>query len=124
MPTFYDMLKAHQIEDMAARSQAADRLRLDLYAIANHADEEGPFFVGTSLSLVDILLAPFALRLPRILEPLCGWTFSHEGSRWSRWVEALENDAHVKATLSEDELYLNCVSSMLCLENLPESITT
>ncbi|KAK7422200.1 hypothetical protein QQX98_001723 [Neonectria punicea] len=67
--------------------------------------DHGPFFLGATLSLVDIHLAPFALRLPRILASLHGWPAAVPGSRLARWLEALEADANVRATTSGHELY-------------------
>lgn len=73
---------------------------------------QGPFFLGNSLSLVDIHFAPFALRLSRILQPLRGWTAPAPGLRWAKWLDALENNAHVKATTSGKDVYVDTVSSL------------
>lgn len=65
-------------------------------------------FLGPDhLSLVDVHIAPFALRCSRILAPLRGWApaLGEAGARWPRWVEALEGDVHVKATMSGNALY-------------------
>ncbi|KND90352.1 hypothetical protein TOPH_04884 [Tolypocladium ophioglossoides CBS 100239] len=72
--------------------------------LAGH-DDRGPFFLGATLSLVDVHVAPFALRLSRVLRPLRGWANPVPGTRWQRWLDALEQDAHVVATTSLDELY-------------------
>lgn len=66
---------------------------------------QGPFFLGASLGLVDVHFAPFALRLSRVLRPLRGWADPVPGTRWQRWLDALERDAHVVATTSLAELY-------------------
>lgn len=62
------------------------------------------------MSLVDIHLAPFALRLSRILETHRGWSWAEEESpereRWTKWLEAIEANTHVKATTSGKELYV------------------
>lgn len=54
---------------------------------------------------MDIHLAPFALRLSRLLQPLHGWTDPNVGVRWQRWLEAFEGNGHIKATTSSRELY-------------------
>lgn len=61
---------------------------------------QGPFFLGVTLCLVDIHLAPFALRLSRVLTPSRGWPEPVPGTRWHRWLTALEGNIHVKATTS------------------------
>lgn len=77
--------------------------------------EEGPYFLGKEFTLVDIQLAPWALRL---------WVFDHfkgglgipeKGAggddeavweRWRVWVEAVSGRRSVKETMSEREHYL------------------
>lgn len=80
------------------------------------ADPKGPFFAGAHLSMPDVILAPWAVRL---------WVFDHfkEGGlgapepgqggedeeaweRWRRWVKAVEGRESIQATLSEREYYL------------------
>lgn len=76
---------------------------------------EGPYFLGSEFSLIDVVIAPWANRL---------WVFDHfkggagipeEGqggedeevwSRWRKWLKAVENRKSVKETLSEREHYL------------------
>lgn len=75
-------------------------------------DPQGPFFLGKDLSLVDINIAPWAVRL---------WVFDHfkgglniptDGvdqevwKRWDVWLIAVKNLPCVKATTSETEHYL------------------
>ena len=47
------------------------------------------------------------LRLSRVLKPYRGWPDPELGSRWGAWLEAVENDEAVRATTSEEELYLD-----------------
>ncbi|KAH8735468.1 hypothetical protein BGZ61DRAFT_583443 [Ilyonectria robusta] len=102
VPAFYALLQA---QNPTAQSEAIDRLHNTIKSLVQAADEQGPFFLGATLSLVDIHLAPFALRLPRILASLCSWPIPSPGSRLARWLEALEDDTHVRATTSNNELY-------------------
>lgn len=78
-------------------------------------DKEGPFFGGKDFGLIDIQLAPWALRL---------WVFDHfkgglgipeEGKgdedeqvweRWRKWSEAVTSRKSVKETMSSHEHYL------------------
>ena len=43
----------------------------------------------------------------RVLKPYRGWPDPEEGSRWARWVDAIEKNEGVKATTSSEELYLD-----------------
>ncbi|KAF2263501.1 glutathione S-transferase [Lojkania enalia] len=79
------------------------------------ADGEGPFWAGGEFGLVDIIMAPWAIRL---------WVFDHfkgglgipgkgEGGedegvweRWRKWLGAVEERKSVKETMSEREYYL------------------
>jgi glutathione S-transferase len=78
-------------------------------------DKEGPFFNGKEFGSIDIMIAPWAIRL---------WIFDHfkgglgipeEGKggededvwqRWRRWLEAVEGRKSVKETISDKEHYL------------------
>ncbi|PNP58099.1 hypothetical protein THARTR1_02257 [Trichoderma harzianum] len=91
-----------------------------LTALILAADEQGPYFLGPSLSLVDIHFAPFALRLSRILHrrhPNALLADATSGTRWHRWLNALEMDPHIRATTSTDEFYLETVDLLLQTSN-------
>jgi len=72
-------------------------------------DKEGPYFLGKEVSLVDLILAPWAVRL---------WVFDHfKGGlglaekedwekRWAKWFIAVEKRDSVVNTTSEKEHYL------------------
>lgn len=42
-----------------------------------------------------------------MLAPYRGWPDPEEGTRWYKWIDAIEKDEAVKATTSGDELYLD-----------------
>lgn len=58
------------------------------------------------MTYVDIQFAPWVLRCSRVLKPYRAWPDPEIGSRWARWVDAIEDNEHVKATTSLDDLYL------------------
>jgi glutathione S-transferase len=78
-------------------------------------DRQGPYFLGKEFSLIDVIIAPWAVRL---------WIFDHfkgglgipdEGKggqdeevwkRWRVWYKAVEERDSVKKTTSETEHYL------------------
>lgn len=47
------------------------------------------------------------LRCSRVLKPYRGWQDPAPGSKWARWVDAIENDEYVKATISSKDLYID-----------------
>jgi len=71
-------------------------------------DKSGPFFFGKEVSMVDLIIAPWAVRL---------WVFDHfkggldlgkEGwtERWGGWLKGIEGRESVVKTTSEREHYL------------------
>ncbi|KAF2675093.1 glutathione S-transferase [Microthyrium microscopicum] len=77
--------------------------------------EEGPFFLGKEPSLVDYVIAPFAVRLwvfdhfkggLGFPEEGQGGTFENVWPRWRKWLNAIEQRETVKATTSDKEHYL------------------
>lgn len=89
-----------------------ERLQSHLTSLILAADEQGPFFLGPSFSLVDIHFAPFALRLGRVLRHRCGWVDPVPGTRWYRWLDALEQNPNVYATTSLDDLYIETTDAI------------
>lgn len=75
--------------------------------MVNASHVHGPYFLGRGISFVDIQLAPWLIRLSRVLKPYRGWPDPEIGSRWEAWVNAMENDEHVLATTSSEDLYLD-----------------
>ena len=71
------------------------------------AHPAGPFFLGPDITFVDIQIAPWVIRMRRVLKHYRGWPDPEPGSRWAAWVDAIERDPGVKATTSSDELYLD-----------------
>ena len=104
IPAFYATLQAQEAD---AQANHAKTLSTHLATLTDAAAKSGPFFLGSSLSYVDVVLAPWLLRLSRVLKPYRGWPDPEEGSRWAAWVAAVEDHEAVKKTTSEDQLYLD-----------------
>lgn len=102
IPGFYRYLQA---QDTAEQSKHAQSFSDEIKKLIDVADPAGPFFLGSQISFVDVQIAPWVLRMKRVLAPYRGWPEPEQGSRWARWVEAIEGDERVKATTSGDELY-------------------
>ncbi|MCJ1243749.1 hypothetical protein MMC30_000946 [Trapelia coarctata] len=104
VPAFYHYLQA---QETAKQLENAEDLKTQLAKLVDAADPVGPFFLGSKLGFVDVQLAPWLLRMKRVLKPYRGWPDPEDGSRWARWVDAVENHTDVKATTSTDDLYLD-----------------
>lgn len=105
IPSFYRFL---QEQDPQKQIAYAEELSAAITKLVNAADAKGPFFLGPNLSFVDVQIAPWVIRLRRVLKPYRGWPEPEAiGKRWAAWVQAIEENEHVKATTSTDELYLD-----------------
>ncbi|OCK80640.1 glutathione S-transferase [Lepidopterella palustris CBS 459.81] len=104
IPAFYRFL---QEQDAQKQVTHASELQSEIDKLVAAADPTGPFFLGPAMSFVDVQVAPWIIRLNRVLKPYRGWPEPEEGSRWARWLKAVEEDEAVLATTSGDELYLD-----------------
>ncbi|KIW06987.1 uncharacterized protein PV09_02645 [Verruconis gallopava] len=104
VPRFYSYLIA---QETSKQIEEAAGLKNEIEKLVNAADAEGPFFLGPELSFVDVQVAPWVIRLNKVLKPYRGWPDVDKDSRWGKWVVAIEADPFVKATTSGDELYLD-----------------
>ncbi|TGJ71849.1 hypothetical protein EYR41_003779 [Orbilia oligospora] len=104
VPTFYRYLQAQEVEKQAEYGKEFEK---QVNTLLEAADPKGPFFAGTKLSFVDVMVAPWILRCPRVLQPYRGWQPPSEDSRFGRYISALESERSVKATTSDEELYLD-----------------
>ncbi|KAI9664165.1 MAG: hypothetical protein M1831_002344 [Alyxoria varia] len=121
IPSFHRFLQ-HQPENGISPEQDAglmekrEEFLSKLKEFIKEMDTAGPYFSGSELRLVDIAIAPWALRL---------WVFDHfkggtgipspsqdggrDGAiwnRWHKWVDAVGQRSSVKNTTSEREHYL------------------
>ncbi|KAF2471956.1 uncharacterized protein BDR25DRAFT_302783 [Lindgomyces ingoldianus] len=102
VPCFYRLLQA---QDSGDQVNHATELRNEISKLVDAADPEGPFFFGRTLGFVDVQIAPWVLRLRRVLGPYRGWPEPEEGTRWARWTSAIEAEPSVKSTTSDEGLY-------------------
>ncbi|KAF2145350.1 uncharacterized protein K452DRAFT_283708 [Aplosporella prunicola CBS 121167] len=116
IPGFYRFLQEQSPEKQISY---ASELKTEIGKLVDAAHAEGPFFLGADISFVDIQMAPWVIRLNRVLKPYRGWPEPEPGSRWAKWVEAIEKDESVQATTSSDELYLDSYERYA--ENRPDT---
>ncbi|KAK3394548.1 hypothetical protein B0H63DRAFT_555753 [Podospora didyma] len=110
VPSFYSLLAA---KDKKSESEGIKGLQRDILRLVQNAEAGGPYFLGDQMSLVDINFAPFALRLSRLLQPYRNWTPPTDESRWKQWIEALENNPHIRSTTSADSLYISTAELLI-----------
>ncbi|KAF3286454.1 Glutathione S-transferase [Orbilia oligospora] len=146
VPTFYRYLQAQEVEKQAEYGKEFEKqvspptavligpnlgtkypalMHVDsqVNTLLEAADPKGPFFAGTKLSFVDVMVAPWILRCPRVLQPYRGWQPPSEDSRFGRYISALESERSVKATTSDEELYLDSDREYKVHLTLPEQRT-
>ncbi|GIZ40544.1 hypothetical protein CKM354_000387800 [Cercospora kikuchii] len=104
IPLFYKYLQAQEPENQV---KFAQELTEQIAKLVEAADQQGPFFLGPTLSFVDVQFAPWVVRLNRVLKPYRGWPDPEPGSRFESWVQAIETSEPVNNTTSTDELYLD-----------------
>ncbi|KAK4506686.1 hypothetical protein PRZ48_000419 [Zasmidium cellare] len=104
IPAFYKYLQAQEPDDQV---KFAGELKGHISKAVDAADPEGPFFLGKDMTFVDVQLAPWIVRLEKVLKPYRGWPDPDPGSRWEKWVRAVEASEPVKRTTSDDQLYLD-----------------
>lgn len=113
IPAFYKFLQHTPDKDFTI-DQAREELHGHIKTLVAEMDPEGPWFLGQSISLVDISLIPWAKRLWLLdyYKP-GGLQLPQEGgednvwTRWSSWMKAAENRESVKNTWSESEKYID-----------------
>jgi len=106
IPSFYRLL---QSQDPAQHPALASELSTHISTLVSAAEtlSPGPFFLGSSIGFVDVQMAPWVLRLSRVLGAYRGWPEPEEGTRWKMWVDAIEREECVQRTTSERVLYLD-----------------
>ena len=118
IPAFYKLLQhtpgksTYTIDE--ARSQLHEHLKTFAREMAPAA--RGPWFLGEEFSLVDVMLAPWAIRLFLIDHYKPGGVGipakGHSGEdkevweRWERWAAAIEARKSVVDTRSDDDEYI------------------
>ena len=87
-------------------------LQRAIAALVNASHATGPFFLGETISYVDVAFAPWIIRLSRVLERYRGWSSHEMGVRWQSWVNAVEGDERVRRTVCKDEGYHSVYQSV------------
>lgn len=111
IPAFYKLLQ-HTPDKSYTLDQARDEIQSHIRSFIAEADPTGPWFLGDRISLVDISLAPWALRLFLVDHyKNGGHGIPKEGGdevwrRWREWFEAVQGRESVRSTWSAEEKYV------------------
>lgn len=111
IPSFHRFL---QYQPKSTSDPGLEKVRSDFHnqlaQFTREMDPNGPYFLGSEVSLIDLVIAPWAVR---------SWVFDHfkgglnlpEGEtwvqRWNKWFRAVEKRESVVSTTSERDKYLS-----------------
>ncbi|KAG9963952.1 glutathione transferase omega-1, partial [Aureobasidium melanogenum] len=113
IPAFHRFLQFQPMSDTQGLEEVRQEFLGHLKEFTKEMDSEGPYFSGKDVGLIDLVVAPWAIRL---------WVFDHyknglniprEGedsaiwSRFDKWLKAIEERPSVRETTSEKEKYLS-----------------
>lgn len=102
IPSFDSLLIASAPDKQSTLTATLQTAITDL---VNASHITGPFFLGATISFVDVMFAPWIIRLSRVLKYYRQWPDPEVGTRWERWVQAVEKDERVRRTVSEEREY-------------------
>lgn len=114
IPAWYKLMQ-HTPDKAFSLEGAREELKGHIKSFVEEMDSEGPWFLGSTLSLVDICFAPWAKRLFLIdyyKEGGHGIPTTGEGedgdvwNRWNKWYKAILKRDSVNETWSADERYI------------------
>lgn len=108
VPPFYQLLMKKGDEE---RADASQNILNGLKSLFGDLDSgSGPFFGGSTLNMVDIMLAPFAYRFDVILGHYRNFQIPKEGGaelvRYHKWYAALMDNENFKKTLPDERKLL------------------
>ncbi|MEH6631171.1 MAG: glutathione S-transferase family protein [Halopseudomonas aestusnigri] len=106
IPFFYRFLKADKgsPEEAEAKAQMLDGLKSFTQAMSS----SGPYFFANQAGIVDLALAPFALRIELLLANFKDFHLPDTGEHWPRyhtWLQAMKAHPAIIATIPNPESY-------------------
>ncbi|KAF7558906.1 hypothetical protein G7046_g5262 [Stylonectria norvegica] len=113
IPAFYKLLQ-HTPDKAFSLDEAREELQGHIKSFVKEMNSSGPWFLGSEFSLVDVSLAPWALRLFLVDHykegghgiPTAGGEDAEVWVRWREWARSIEARESVKSTWSADERYI------------------
>jgi glutathione S-transferase len=111
IPAFFTFIQAQEKKDQdAGRDKLLEALAKFTKAMA--PSSSGPYFFGSQFTNTDIVLAPWALRFRSVMKKYRNFEIPTEGGEdniWARfktWGDAVLSRESVKATVSDEERYI------------------
>lgn len=101
----FDLLLTTPSTDPSKQSSLTTTLQSAITDLVNASHVTGPFFLGATISFIDVMFAPWIIRLSRVLKYYRRWPDPEVGTRWETWVQAVEGDERVRRTVSEEGEY-------------------
>lgn len=99
-------LVAHANAASAAQhSMLIATLQKNITLLVNASHATGPFFLGNEIGFVDVVFAPWIIRLSRVLSYYRNFPRPEVGTRWRQWVDAIESDERIRRTISDENSY-------------------
>ncbi|KIX04995.1 uncharacterized protein Z518_05867 [Rhinocladiella mackenziei CBS 650.93] len=89
----------------AQHSMLIATLQKNITSLVNASHATGPFFLGSEIGFVDVVFAPWIIRLSRVLSYYRNFPRPEVGTRWRQWVDAIEADDRVRRTVSDENSY-------------------
>jgi len=80
-------------------------LLANITTLVNASHRTGPYFLGPTLSFVDIAFAPWIIRLDYVLTHYRNFPRPEVGTRWREWCDAIQSSEVVQRTVSEEGHY-------------------
>lgn len=118
IPSFHRFLQYQPAQGEDAETglkQKRDEFRGHIKEFTKEMEKQGPYFLGPDPSMVDFILAPWALRLwvfehfkgeVAVPEPGDGGADEEVWARWRKWLGAIESRQSVKETTSNQEHFM------------------
>jgi len=94
-----------QAASAAQHEMLISTLQRNITSLVNASHATGPFFLGSEIGFVDVMFAPWIIRLSRVLGYYRNFPRPEVGTRWRQWVDAIEADQRIKRTISDEHSY-------------------
>jgi glutathione S-transferase len=100
-----DELESQNRSNTEQHTMLVSTLQKNITSLVNASHATGPYFLGSEIGYVDVVFAPWIIRLSRVLSYYRNFPRPEIGTRWRQWVDAIESDERVRRTVSDENSY-------------------
>ena len=102
VPPFYALLMK---ETEKERQESKDAILDNILLLTEVMSVDGPFFLGKDFGMVDIMLVPWAIRIPVLLKTMRNFEIPNDAkfARYHRWWNAVKELEAVKKTVQPQD---------------------